>query len=145
MIYWLLHAVFGMLLILPWQSVKGIRLLDAAVVRDSGARIDFYRSAIASQWMLALPLYDTVGVMCRRIARRQSPFHADRLHTHHLLQNLGMGVNQSLAVLVTFSVLMACIGLVAAAADVPQSTMFYIFLSGFAIYLVLMEWGQRRV
>ena len=54
MIDWLLLAVFGLLLILPWQSVKGIRLLDAAVVRDSNARLDFYRSAVASQWVLAL-------------------------------------------------------------------------------------------
>lgn len=50
---WLLHAIFGLLLILPWQSVKGIRLLDSAVVRDSNARIDFYRSAVVSQWLLA--------------------------------------------------------------------------------------------
>ena len=51
---WLVHAVFGVLLIIPWQSVKGIRLLDATVVRDPNARSVFYRSAVASQWILTL-------------------------------------------------------------------------------------------
>ena len=43
-----------MLLVIPWQSVKGIRLLDSAVIRDSKARIHFYRNAIVSQWILAI-------------------------------------------------------------------------------------------
>jgi membrane protease YdiL (CAAX protease family) len=43
-----------MLLIIPWQSVRGIRLLDTLVVRDPGARLSFYRSAIVSQWALAV-------------------------------------------------------------------------------------------
>lgn len=52
--HWLVHGIFALLLLIPWQSVKGIRLLDAAVVRDSEARLHFYRSAIISQWALAL-------------------------------------------------------------------------------------------
>ena len=50
---WLFHALFGVLLILPWQSLKGIRLLDEQVVRDRNARVLFYRNAIAGQWLLA--------------------------------------------------------------------------------------------
>ncbi len=52
--HWLVHSLFVLLLLTPWQSIKGIRLLDAAVLRDSGARLEFYRSAIISQWVLSL-------------------------------------------------------------------------------------------
>ena len=51
--HWLSHALFGVLLIMPWQSWKGIRLLDVQIARDAGARIMFYRSAIFGQWVLA--------------------------------------------------------------------------------------------
>lgn len=57
---WLTHAIFVLLLLTPWQSVKGIRLLDAAVVRDANARSEFYRSAIASQWLLAIITAGTI-------------------------------------------------------------------------------------
>lgn len=42
------------MLLIPWQSVRGIRMLDELVVRERDARASFYRSAIASQWVLAL-------------------------------------------------------------------------------------------
>jgi membrane protease YdiL (CAAX protease family) len=50
----LLHGILILLLLIPWQSVKGIRLLDQAVLHDPDARASFYRSAIASQWVLAI-------------------------------------------------------------------------------------------
>jgi membrane protease YdiL (CAAX protease family) len=50
---WLLHALLGVLLIMPWQSQKGIRLLDEQVRHDPAARMLFYRSAILGQWVLA--------------------------------------------------------------------------------------------
>jgi membrane protease YdiL (CAAX protease family) len=50
---WLFHTLLGVLLIMPWQSQKGLRLLDEQVLVDRGARMLFYRSAIAGQWILA--------------------------------------------------------------------------------------------
>jgi len=50
---WLLHTLVGVLLIMPWQSQKGLRLLDEQVITDPGARMLFYRSAIVGQWVLA--------------------------------------------------------------------------------------------
>ena len=50
---WLLHGLFGLLLIMPWQSQKGIRALDEHVRRDKDARVMFYRGAIIGQWVLA--------------------------------------------------------------------------------------------
>jgi UDP-GlcNAc:undecaprenyl-phosphate GlcNAc-1-phosphate transferase len=40
--------------------------------------------------LLGLPILDTLYVMCQRIARGQSPFHADKNHIHHKLLSLGL-------------------------------------------------------
>lgn len=59
---------------------------------------------------LALPLADTAFAFVRRIARGQSPFHADKGHFHHRLLAMGMSQKQAVAVLYSVS---ALLGLVA--------------------------------
>ena len=48
---------------------------------------------------LAVPLFDTVFAIIRRILRGQSPFQADREHIHHRLLALGMSQKQVVAIL----------------------------------------------
>jgi membrane protease YdiL (CAAX protease family) len=51
----LAHGFFIVLLVLPLQAVKGIRALDAQVLVNRNARLEFYRMAINGQWLL-IPL-----------------------------------------------------------------------------------------
>ena len=39
--------------------------------------------------VLAVPVFDTLRVMTARILRKQSPFHPDKTHLHHLFLELG--------------------------------------------------------
>lgn len=39
--------------------------------------------------VLAVPVFDTLRVMTSRILRKQSPFHPDKTHLHHLFLELG--------------------------------------------------------
>jgi UDP-GlcNAc:undecaprenyl-phosphate GlcNAc-1-phosphate transferase len=48
---------------------------------------------------LAVPLFDTIFAIIRRILRGQSPFQADREHIHHRLLALGMNQKQVVAIL----------------------------------------------
>ena len=48
---------------------------------------------------LAVPLFDTIFAIIRRILRGQSPFQADRGHIHHRLLALGMNQKQVVAIL----------------------------------------------
>jgi undecaprenyl-phosphate alpha-N-acetylglucosaminyl 1-phosphatetransferase len=98
---------------------------------------------VVALWILAIPLFDTVGVMLRRIARGRSPFSADRLHTHHLLMESGFGVIAAVLLLVLSSALFALIGLYAWNAGVSERLLFYIFLVLFFSYLALMEMNQH--
>ncbi len=50
--------------------------------------------------ILIIPLFDTVRVFVIRIARKQSPFKADRTHMHHKLLDLGFSHAQAMMILV---------------------------------------------
>ena len=114
------------------------------VIKHSQGENQSFTPVIAL-WLVAIPLFDTVGVLLRRCFRGLSPFKADRNHTHHLLLDLGWGVNKSLFFLVIVSALFAVIGIVSYKYSVAESTLFYIFIGLFIIYLGLMEWGERHI
>jgi UDP-GlcNAc:undecaprenyl-phosphate/decaprenyl-phosphate GlcNAc-1-phosphate transferase len=55
--------------------------------------------------IMALPLFDTLRVFFIRTLRRQSPFHADKQHIHHILLGLGMTHGQAALALVGFNLI----------------------------------------
>lgn len=67
-------------------------------------------SSIIPLLVLGLPVIDTLQVMSVRIARRQSPFKADKNHVHHQLLSLGLNHYE-----VVFVIYLIQAGMVAAA------------------------------
>src|SRR5699024_1607731 len=59
--------------------------------------------------VLIVPLYDTLRVFLMRTFRKQSPFHADRLHVHHQLLDMGLTHKSTCYIIFTFN--LAIIGL----------------------------------
>jgi membrane protease YdiL (CAAX protease family) len=69
----LAHLFFVAILILPLQAVRGIHALDRQVLIDRSARLEFYRVAMISQWLLMpfvvaaswnpAPLRQTLGLV----------------------------------------------------------------------------------
>lgn len=102
-------------------------------------------SPVTALWFLALPLYDTVGVMFRRILEGCSPFGSDRTHYHHLLLGLGLRVNQSLFVILTTATALASVGLAGQILKAPEPVMFYGFLGLFLVYFLITGLGVRRM
>lgn len=100
---------------------------------------------VTALWIVALPLFDAVSSLLRRAVKRESPFGADRNHYHHYLLASGLSVNQVLLLSVAASALCAVVGLAGEYAGVPERYMFYLFLSLFGVYLVSIEWAQRRI
>ena len=49
--------------------------------------------------VLALPLFDTIFAILRRVAHGQSPMHPDRGHVHHRLIDMGLSQKQAVAIL----------------------------------------------
>ena len=61
-------------------------------------------------WCVALPVIDTLVVIIKRLKAGRSPFHADRAHFHHMLQDLGLGPRQTLLVMIMIAMLLVALG-----------------------------------
>ncbi len=97
---------------------------------------DAFIAPVYALWFLAVPLMDTVGLMIKRPLRGQSPFSPGRDHLHHRLLNAGCTQQQTVLIMHGTAMVFASIGLAAHINGVQEGTMFVLFLSLFAIYLV---------
>lgn len=79
-------------------------------------------------WLVALPVFELLWTIIRRVSRRQSPFAADREHFHHLLVDSGLGVRGAFIVYVLLAATLAAVGLVFHEIDVPESLQFALFV-----------------
>ncbi len=61
--------------------------------------------------VLAVPLFDTLRVMCTRIKKGVSPFSADKNHIHHLLLRIGLSHIQVSMVLIFLTILFSLLGI----------------------------------
>lgn len=56
--------------------------------------------------MLGIPIFDITFASLRRLARGQSPMHADRSHVHHRLIDMGLSQKQAVAILYVISAIL---------------------------------------
>ena len=100
---------------------------------------------VVALWLVAVPLFDTVATLARRLWLGRSPFLADREHAHHLLLAAGLSPPQALAVLVGTAVLLAGLGLGGHILGVPEAWLFYAFLALFFGYFFGIMRAWRRL
>jgi UDP-GlcNAc:undecaprenyl-phosphate/decaprenyl-phosphate GlcNAc-1-phosphate transferase len=135
----------------PWQAHARAFLGDAGSLMMGFAlgwfAIDLTQGddrsfpPIAALWIVLLPLADCVSLMTRRLAKRMSPFRADRHHIHHYLQARGFTHGQSLAILIGLSACFGAVGFIGWRLDLPEAALFWPFFAGFFAYHL---WIQRE-
>ena len=123
------------------SMVLGLTLAWLLIDHSQGPDRAF--APVVALWILAVPLYDAVGVLLRRSLRLGSPFRADWLHTHHLLLRFGLSVNQSLALIVGMAICLSVLGIVLFLGGLREYYLFYLFIGLFAVYVLIMELGER--
>lgn len=103
-------------------------------------------SPVTALWIFALPLFDTVGIMLRRIVRRRSPFAADREHLHHIFLHAGFSVCQTVSMMLLMAFILGMIGFFGEVFGVPEGIMFWAFILLFALYFFVMmhAWKAMR-
>ena len=69
-------------------------------------------SPVAVLWFVAMPIYELLWTMIRRISRGTSPFRPDSEHFHHLLQHAGFTVRGAFGVYLAICILIGSLGLV---------------------------------
>jgi UDP-GlcNAc:undecaprenyl-phosphate GlcNAc-1-phosphate transferase len=132
---------------LPWSKQAAVFMGDAGSMFLGFTLAWFFVSLsqgehrvitpVTALWLFAIPLFDTVSLMIRRILKGRSPFSADREHFHHVLQLAGYSVNQSVLIIYGLALALACTGLAGFYARAPEWIMFYGFITIFALYF----WG----
>jgi len=76
--------------------------------------------------VLALPLFDTLFAIVRRIANGKSPMVADRGHLHHRLIDMGLNQKQAVAIMYSISSLLGIGSVVMAARGVVQGVILMV-------------------
>jgi UDP-GlcNAc:undecaprenyl-phosphate GlcNAc-1-phosphate transferase len=71
-----------------------------------------------------VPIYDLFTCFVRRILKKKSPFTPGRDHFHHTLRRGGLGVRQTLGILVVLQAGYAIVGVVAHEAGISDVVMF---------------------
>lgn len=82
---------------------------------------------------LALPLFDTLFAIIRRLIRHQSPMHPDRGHLHHRLIDMGLNQKQAVAVLYSVSAVLGLCAVVLATTGATRMILLGIALAAAVI------------
>lgn len=103
-------------------------------------------SPVSALWFCMLPLFDTIGMILRRLYRRRSPFAADREHLHHIFLLAKFSVSETVLIMAIMALAGVILGLVPVVTDVSDAAMFAGFLVCSALYywLVIRAWTVMR-
>jgi UDP-GlcNAc:undecaprenyl-phosphate GlcNAc-1-phosphate transferase len=100
---------------------------------------------IVFAWILAVPVFETVVVMIRRVLHGFSPLHPDREHLHHHLIRIGVSKRLVTTLIVAMSLVGVAIGILGWVLSVPQWLLFALFMAAGFGHLAAMEfWLSRR-
>jgi UDP-GlcNAc:undecaprenyl-phosphate GlcNAc-1-phosphate transferase len=103
-------------------------------------------SAVTGLWLVAVPLYDVITSMFRRIFKRQSPFRPDRDHFHHVLMRNGWSARMALGIILALTCVTASIGIIGEIFSIPDTIMFLLWLTcGVAYFEDVANCGGRRI
>jgi len=89
---------------------------------------------VTALWICAIPLMDMVAIMIRRARKGQSVMVPDRDHLHHIFLRAGFADRQALLVITVLAALLACVGILGDAFQVPEWLMFGLFILVFGCY-----------
>jgi UDP-GlcNAc:undecaprenyl-phosphate GlcNAc-1-phosphate transferase len=85
-------------------------------------------------WLFGIPLLDTLGVIFRRVKRSNSPFHGDRSHIHHLLEDRGFSFKYITFILCGAQISLISAGIFFHLFHAPAWLIFWSFVLLIAIY-----------
>lgn len=153
-------AIGGFLLFnlrLPWQPHARIFMGDSGsmfigyvlawMLVDISQRPHTPLPPVTVLWLIAVPAFDTLGVLLRRIFTGHSPWAADRGHFHHILLAAGYSATQTYLIVMATAVAFGAIGLVGHYAGIAQSIMLALYVLLFALYFwgIMHAWKVMRL
>jgi len=90
-------------------------------------------------WCVALPVFDIISVIIRRILKKKNPFRPDRTHIHHILLNLGLSSKKVFSLIITASIIINASGFIVYKYLGPlPSLLFFVILLILYIFSVII-------
>jgi UDP-GlcNAc:undecaprenyl-phosphate/decaprenyl-phosphate GlcNAc-1-phosphate transferase len=121
----------------------GLSIAWSLINLSQGERQAF--SPVTALWLFAIPLTEMTTVVLHRIAAGKSPFIADRFHSHHLLQLLGMSEKFILFLMLSLSLIMAVLGILGEKYLISEQNMFFCFLFFVCGYFISYRFTLKKV
>ncbi len=100
---------------------------------------------VIALWLIAFPLIEIASTVLRRLNSGVSPFKPDSFHTHHVLIKLGFSEKKTLIVILTFSILMAIIGILGDRYLIDEYLMLLSFVLIFIIHYISISLAIRKI
>ncbi len=95
-------------------------------------------------WIIALPVMDAFALFITRSLRGKHPFNADRRHFHHRLIDAGFSQGQTTTAMLCIVAVMALVGFVAEAYDIPPVVLFLLWMVLFILHTLGLMHPQGR-
>ena len=135
--------VFGRKKALIFLGDSGSTLLGFTVcwllIYSSSEQVEIISPSLVL-WVIAMPLFDSICIMIRRVAKGRSPFSPDREHLHHILPMNGFSVNETLIIILSVTVLFASAAITSSLFfGVADHILFMTFLLCFSLFYWLMH------
>ncbi len=89
---------------------------------------------VTALYLVAIPVYDTIFVMLRRIFAGLSPFRPDKTHLHHLFLAGGLSQSKTLLAMCASQLVMIGLGVLMFNIGTKEHMQFYLFVILSAIY-----------
>lgn len=96
-------------------------------------------------WLVAVPLFDIVGITIHRLRKRMPLFAPDREHLHHLLHNYGFKNWQITFTICALALLCGLIGVSANHLGISEGVIFVGFLICFVLYMCVQKYLRAFV
>lgn len=110
---------------LIWLSQRGSPRIDAA----------------EAAWCVALPVFETLTVMYRRVRKGLSPFKPDRQHLHYMLIDQGRSPNNALLTMIGIACSLIALGY--ALRQQPVGIGLLLFAAALCVYAITLSYGGK--
>jgi len=100
---------------------------------------------VSALYLVALPVYDTIFVMLRRLFKRRSPFKPDKTHLHHLFLAQKLSHTQVLMAMMFCQSVFIFLGVFFLEIKLAEHLQFYIFVGISALYYHIVKNVWSRI
>lgn len=100
---------------------------------------------VTALYLVALPVYDTIFVMLKRMLAGHSPFKPDKTHLHHMFLALEISQIQTLLFVMVFQTLMITLGVWFYFYNIAENHQFYLFILLSVLYYLSMQIVWKKI